>query len=288
MKPEKNVGWLIDGDMFPHYRDDLIDAIESQGHMAKVIRTPSPPFRWDDVGCSYRDTFPMNHCVVAHGDIELVTRIHNEQRWIPGAFATLNNYFCSNYINHFGKYWLNRDHAMLPFEELKQQEQYLFDSFGIDGRIFVRPDSPLKLFTGQTSAAKSFDADLEYMGFYEFPRDSVVIVSTPKTIAREWRFVACDQNVVAGCTYSENGKFELNTNVADEANQLALEIASNDYSPDPVWIVDICETADGQYHLLEIGGFSFADLYACNKAEIVAAVSAAAFDQWLIAADKTY
>jgi len=49
---------------------------------------------------------------------------------------------------------------------------------------------------------------------------------------------------------------------------------------DPVWIIDICETQNGQCHLLEIGGISFADLYACDKAEIVKAVSAFALKQW--------
>ena len=34
------------------------------------------------------------------------------------------------------------------------------------------------------------------------------------------------------------------------------------------------------YRLLEIGGFSFADLYACNKADVVAAVSAVAVEEW--------
>jgi hypothetical protein len=32
--------------------------------------------------------------------------------------------------------------------------------------------------------------------------------------------------------------------------------------------------------LLEIGGFSFADLCACNKPDVVAAVSAAAAEEW--------
>jgi len=40
--------------------------------------------------------------------------------------------------------------------------------------------------------------------------------------------------------------------------------------------MDICKTADNSYHLLEIGGFSFSDLYACNMSDVVAAVSAAA------------
>jgi hypothetical protein len=44
--------------------------------------------------------------------------------------------------------------------------------------------------------------------------------------------------------------------------------------------MDICKTSDGAYHLLEIGGFSFADLYTCDKNAIVAEVSNAARAQW--------
>lgn len=275
-----NVGWLIDGDMFPHYRDDLVNAIQTQGHTAKLIYAPSPPFRWDDVGVSYRDTFPKEHCVVSHGDIELVSKIHSEKRWRPGAFATINSYFCSSYVNYFGTYWLNQDYTMLPFGDLKRQKQFLFDTFGVDGQIFVRPDSPLKLFTGQTASSKSFDADIEYMGFYEFPNESIVVISSPKKIVREWRFVVANKIVVAGCLYCENGEFGPRPEIDTDAQSLASQIAMNPYSPDPVWIVDICETADGKYHLLEIGCFSFADLYACSKSDIVNAVSAVALTQW--------
>ena len=45
------------------------------------------------------------------------------------------------------------------------------------------------------------------------------------------------------------------------------------YVPDPVWVMDICKTTDGEYHLLEIGVFSFANLYKCNKDSVVTAVS---------------
>ena len=44
--------------------------------------------------------------------------------------------------------------------------------------------------------------------------------------------------------------------------------------------MDICKTSDGNYHLLEIGGFSFADLYACDMKTVVSAVSAAAQSVW--------
>jgi hypothetical protein len=64
------------------------------------------------------------------------------------------------------------------------------------------------------------------------------------------------------------------------AFELATEIAGGDYQPDPAWVLDICRTATGDYRLLEIGGFSFADLYACDKNDVVAAVSAAALKTW--------
>ncbi len=58
------IGWLIDGGMFDGYRDELLAAIRDQGHEAKLIHAPSPPFRWDDVGCSYRETFPEDWCII--------------------------------------------------------------------------------------------------------------------------------------------------------------------------------------------------------------------------------
>jgi len=275
-----NVGWLIDGDMFPHYRDDLVAAVKSHGHVAKLVHAPSPPFRWDDAGCSYRETFPAEHCVVSHGDIELILKIHAENRWNPGAFATVENYLCSNYANYLGEFWLNRDYVMLPFGELRRRSDFLFEHLGVDGRIFVRPDSPLKLFTGQTAGVDSFDADLEYMAFYDFPIESLAVVSSPKNVLREWRFVAANNQIIAGCLYCENGVFESLAEIDSDAESLASQIAAHPFSPDPVYIIDICETDDGCFHLLEIGGFSFADLYACNKSDIVNAVSNVALAQW--------
>jgi hypothetical protein len=274
------VGWLIDGDLFEGYRDNLVAAIRDQGHTVKIIHAPSPPFRWDDVGCSYRETFPAEACVVAHGDIELMTRINTERRWTPGAFCTVDNFFCSNYGKYYGKYLLNRDYVTLPFGELESRKDSLFDRFGRNDRIFVRPDSPLKLFTGQVATRDTFAADVEYMGFYEFPASSLVLVSAPQEILSEWRFVVARGRVVAGCQYKREGRLEYLTEYGDQALKLAETIAAIEYVPDPAWVMDICKTSDDAYHLLEIGGFSFSDLYACDKRAIVAAVSTAAEEEW--------
>jgi hypothetical protein len=67
------VGWLIDGEMFDDYRDELVARIRAQGHDVQLALGPQPPYRWEDAGCSYRKAYPDGACVVAHGDIELVS-----------------------------------------------------------------------------------------------------------------------------------------------------------------------------------------------------------------------
>jgi len=169
---------------------------------------------------------------------------------------------------------------MLPFGELSSQRNFLFDKIGHDERIFIRPDSPLKLFAGQIACRETFDEDLEFMGFYEFPAESLVIVSSPKEIVSEWRFVVVSGKVIAGCLYQSGAEQDFQPAYDITAYELASEIASMGYEPDPVWIIDICKTSEGIYRMLEIGGFSFSDLYACNMSEVVAAVSEAARALW--------
>lgn len=281
------IGWLIDADMFPRYRDELVTSICECGHEVALVHAPQPPYRWDDLDCSYRRKFPKGSCVVAHGDIEFVTRIARERWWTPGAFGTVENFACSSYYSHFGRFLLNQDYVMLPFGELSRRRDFLFRTVGVDGRVFVRPDSPLKLFTGQVAARDTFDGDLEFMGFYEFPASSMVAVSSPKTITEEWRFVAVNRRIVAGCRYKLGGEMNLDPGYEPAALDLAATIAESEYQPDPAWVLDICQTADGRFHLLEIGGFSFADLYACDKPAIVEAVSEAASRAWEQTAGQT-
>ena len=273
-----SVGWLLDASVFDAYHDELLDAIVRNGFQARSINRPNPPYRWDDTDSSYRKAFPAGACVVTHADIDLVNRVLHDARWIPGAFATVDHFFCSSYFPHFLTYLLNQDHVMLPFAALRQRSQELFDSFGRDGRVFVRPDSPLKLFTGLVVSRATFEKDLEFMAFYEFPPESLVVVSSPKVIAKEWRFVVANQRIVASSQYKEGDQQKSKSGSDDDAHAFAESVLTLGYSPDPAWVMDICRTADDRLHLLEIGGFSFASLYQCDKDAVVKAVSRVALD----------
>lgn len=274
------VGWLIDSELFDEYRDDLVAQITDQGHAVKLIRAPSPPYRWEDGGCAYRTAFSKGTCVVAHGDINLVTRIHREKLWKPGVFATIENYNCSSYYNHFGKYLLNQNYIMLPFGELRRCKEFLMDAVGDGGQIFVRPDSPLKIFTGQVISADTYEKDLDYLAFHEFPASTLVIAGKPVLIEYEWRFVVANRRVVAGSQYKCRGVMSVQPRFDSAAMEYANTVADSEYQPDRAWVVDVCKTGDGDYRLLEIGAFSCCNLYECDKRAIVREVSQAAILDW--------
>lgn len=270
------VGWLIDADIFDSYHDELAAAVTRHGHEVASVNRPHPPYEWEDVRFAYRKAFPPGACVVAHADIDLVSRVLDDKLWTPGAFATVPHFFCSHYYGHFGRFLLNRDYIMLPYAELPRCRDFLFDTLGVEDRLFVRPDSPLKIFTGLTISRETFGKDFEFMGFYEFPSESLVVVSSPKRIVAEWRYVIANGEVVTGSKYVDAGEGVSLPAKDPLAHEFAQSVANSGYQPDPVWVLDVCRTAEGGYHLLEIGGFSFASIYGCDKDAVVQAVSAVA------------
>ena len=271
-----SVHWLLDPSVFETEHVDLAAAIVRQGFSFKDVNRPPLPYRWEDTKSAYRQLFPRGACVVTHADIDLVMRVRADDNWTPGVFASVERFFCSHYFAHFGRFLLNRDYALLPFAELLRCSDFLFDTFGREGRIFVRPDSPLKLFTGLVASQATIERDVEFMGFYDFARESLVVVSSPKPILREWRLVIADGQIVTGSKYKEGDENVRRPGVEPDVVAFAQGVLAGGYAPDPVWVIDICQTADNEYHLLEIGGFSFAGLYACDKDAVVEAVSAVA------------
>lgn len=272
------VGWLLDANVFDTYHDELVAAIHRAGHLVRSLGRPDPPYGWDDAPEAYRRAFPRNSCVVTHADIDLVRRVQGDKLWSPGAIATIEHFYCSYYFPRLGRFLLNNRYAMLPFGDLARSSAFLFDALGQGGKLFVRPDSPLKIFTGMVISRETLAKDLDFMAFYEFPIESLVVVSTPKTIVAEWRFVVAKNAIVAGSQYKSGDSLVALPSVDPQALALAQSVLAMGFAPDPVWVMDICQTQDGQYHLLEIGGFSFANLYGCDKDAVVHAVSEIALE----------
>jgi len=161
--------------------------------------------------------------------------------------------------------------------------------------LFVRPSSGHKTFTGKVFETKFFDKDWEWVEEFTDPQ-SIIIVSSVKTIEKEWRFIVADHNIITGSLYKQriggtvsSGKYREILMTSDgiydnddvSALALAIEIAKIKYDTDPMYTIDISKTEDGKFHLLEIGSFSCAGLYDCNPKIIVENAARIATREWL-------
>ncbi len=276
--------WIVEDNVFHESIQPLKEEIKNQG------------MRVEEVGLKHYfgeksyDMYPENTCVLVYGSLQLCAKLRGKP-WYPGVIATLDNYRCSTYYAHFGKYLLNNDYVMLPFNELYRRLPDLFSEKGEAGALFIRPDDGYKSFTGNLvyngeheDALKlmegSIEASIDSSSVCGQPKSSLVVVAPPYNVLKEWRFFVVDRKVITGSRYKTNGKLD----IADGYDPVAFEVAqqivdSTQWQPDPAYSLDICKTASG-YSLMEIGAFSCSGMYRASLPELVKAVSEVAEREW--------
>jgi hypothetical protein len=141
--------------------------------------------------------------------------------------------------------------------------------------VFVRPDSPLKPFSGRVLKRDGITLKALDYGFYYEDDQLPVVIAPVRAVEREWRYVVVDRRVIAGSAYLAAGRTALPADPHGATWQFAETVATDLEPPEAVYVMDVCE-ADGTAHLLELNPFSGADLYACNRMDVIRAVSQAA------------
>lgn len=205
---------------------------------------------------------------VCFGGPVLLHHIQNNRRWKPGGWCTFANFSCDVYYTYYGSFLLNNRYTLLPASEACRQSDFLFEQFACNGEVFARPSAGRKLFTGNTFEIDDFK---QTASMIDDPR-SLVLISSPQRIGREWRLYVAHDKVITFSQYAVNGErdiqFECPSDVLDFGNEI-LEQTS--WRPDPIFSMDLCE-CDGQIRLLELNGFSCSNLYACDLNLIIEAV----------------
>ena len=268
-----DVKWVLEEICHEDTVEDLKASLKKQGIDFKSF--VSLPFT-DKIP----DLYGKEECVVVHGSIQACQNLQRNTSWIPGPWLNAEALACKNYYAHFGQYLLNSKYAMLPFGELKRCKEFLVDTLGVDGCVFIRPSSGLKCFVGQPIFAEKWDYEVDNtLGFYDVSPDTLCVVAPPVHIEREWRFIVAEGKVVTGSLYLERKQRVRKLNESTEALDFAQKMVDTGFNPDPVWVVDVAEAPDG-LHLLEVGAFSCCGLYKCDTDIIVEAVSKAAINEW--------
>jgi hypothetical protein len=264
---ELPVHWIIENIVKEPSYLELSEAVARAGHPLLNLRGDFA----NEMLAPYR-----NQCVVFNGSIQmckLVYPILREQGCAPVLYSSWQNFRCSAWYPYVGDLLFNDDYVMVPFSEVNRRLHWFYGVFAKEAMIFIRPDSGDKTFKGGPVDRQDF---ARFYDQFESEREAMVIVSSPKNIRGEWRFVVTgEKEIVAQSSYRSQGVSTLVPSAPDGANKLCREILVRleGRYPDNVFCIDIAEDGDGKFWLLELTSFSAAGLSACDKDAIVRAVS---------------
>ncbi len=255
------VHWLIEAGVFPATAPRVIGSLEAVG---------CPWTRYEDD--MPRSALPPDDaCVIFWGSLGAAYGERVAARWTPGAIGDADRFRCSVYHPYLAFLLANQDSVFSTVRELVDRTAAVLAPVGSPARIFVRPDSPLKPFSGRQLAASSVSLEALDYGYYYDDEHLPVVVSSAKQIGPEWRFVLADGEVIASCEYGADRRAR-GTGVPQAAHDLAQQVATADWQPAPMYILDIAHVG-GSPRVMELNPFSGADLYHCDADAVVRAAT---------------
>lgn len=273
---ENKCKWLIEKRLF-EYEDKLINVLKNQNITYSFL----------DFDDKYRtiNSYPFDYddCVLFHGSINLSKEIEKTP-YIPGVSGYRENYLCSNYYSSLSNFLLNNDYIFLPFNDLINNKLKIKNIFN-SNKIFIRPNSYLKSFTGQVLDIYNEDELEIFMNTYKISLTDIIVVSSSKEITNEWRMVCADDEIISASKYSFDGEKKYvsikdNKKIYDLASEINTNYISYPYVKDFIYIMDICQTSNGDYHLLEFNPFTSSNLYDNDLDIVVKYASICALKEW--------
>lgn len=280
MKPT----WVIENYTKDTSSTDLINEVKKQGFDCYVI-IPVPV----DKKLTDGNELPVDgNCVIFHGTIKTAEKVSIEKPgWMPGSISNFDLYsYASLYGRKTFDYLLNKDHELYSCEELFSNKWSIYRKFGKDAEIWVRPSSSKKPFAGSLIHIEEFDKIYEEDIKQNCLENEIIVVSSPKEINSEFRFICSPYGIVASCCYFYQKNRVYIPSAPTGATELCKELLQLEYKPDYFFAVDICEDKDGKFYLLEYNAFSTSGLYACNKESIVRQVSN--YAEWIYGSENYY
>ncbi len=260
--------WLLEPEVFGPREHPLAAAARRAGHSVVTWR--------DEWWTNERFPAGGGDPTLFHGSLGNAARIARLPASVlgdPGSLCDVARFRCAAWYPRARQWLIDPDPLFTSVRELCAAPGERAAPLNIDApELFVRPDSPLKPFSGRVVSVEGLTPAHLDCGFYYDDLDEPIVVSPVVKIGREWRFFVVSDQVVCGCEYLAEGRQARAQQVEPGARELASQIAAALEAPQLAYVLDVCETPDG-LRLVELNPFSGADPYLCDPDAIVAAIA---------------
>lgn len=206
---------------------------------------------------------------VFYGSTTLVLNAYKRFGGGKGIFYESSHFNVRNYIEQWKGSMLNHDSRIMTLTEFCTENHPEYN------RWFVRPIEDDKSFSGRImtwTEIRNLEAQLKDSNNPYLTTETLVAISSPKEIEKEWRLFVVDKEIVSACRYTANGA--LNVDDADlPEGMLAFALERfNEYVPDDVFVMDIA-LHKGNYYIVECNCFNDSGFYRHDISKIIRSVN---------------
>lgn len=178
-------------------------------------------------------------------------------------WSTFENYKCSVYYPQCQELLFNDKYAFIPFKELGRRKWDLYSWLGKESLVFIRPDSGEKEVPAELVDLQDID---KLVSNYDY--EGLAVVSTPKSMVGEWRFVVSEGEIITCSSYKFQGVLTCVPSAPLGATALVQKVLDKGINPDKIFCVDVVQDSGGEFWVMELTSFSSAGLYACDIKKI--------------------
>jgi hypothetical protein len=178
-----------------------------------------------------------------------------------------NAYKVSNYLKYIPEWYINNNCLFLPFWALKVDifKNEIFRKFSHYSKIFIKPDSGFKTFTGFCIDKADWDKEINLLNVND---NDLIIVSSGEKILNEWRYWIINNEVItySSYTYDDKEYEEPPEYLINTANLIAKQIKHLKH-----FTLDLCLTSGFYPHpeVVEINCIYTSGTYNCDLNKLI-------------------
>jgi len=206
---------------------------------------------------------------IFYGSTTLILNAYSHADFTKGIFYDKESFSMVNYIEKWKTHMLNYDSQILTFNEITKGN--------FQGQNwFVRPIHDDKSFSGQVmsySQIQNLEASLSESNNPYLNEDTLVAISKPKTIEKEWRHFIVNQELVSSSMYAENGQVRKSRHDVPPELLDFVKARCHEYVPNNVFVIDTA-LHENTFKIVECNCFNDTGFYDHDIENIIRKVNA--------------
>jgi hypothetical protein len=205
---------------------------------------------------------------IFYGTTTLILNAYSKGIYTEGIFYDKEIFSLKNYFDKWKQHMLNFDSEILTFKEILKKDYK-------QGNWFIRPIYDDKSFSGRVMTVpeiEQLESSLAESNNPYLNTNTLVGISKPKEIIKEWRHFIVNKEIVSSSKYAENG--EVSKSSIDVPAELLsfVEERCQEYVPHDIFVMDTALYND-IYKIVECNCFNDTGFYDHNIPEIINAVN---------------